>query len=132
MPTKKTSTTGITKKVVAKKVPNKVSVAKSTKKSTQKSTSSADKKKPLVYADNQRSFWVTNGKVLNSLVALRDALEEMEKEVYLYHAKEAHNDFANWVSDVLADNACAVELSKAKNPMSAKSVVVKHLKFYAT
>jgi hypothetical protein len=69
--------------------------------------------------------------VLNSLVALRDALNEMEEGVYSYHAGQAHNDFANWVSEVLADNACAVELQKAKTPKSAKTVVVKHLKLYS-
>lgn len=87
--------------------------------------------KPLIYADNQTSFWVTNGQILNSLVALRDALEVMEKEVYHYHAGEAHNDFANWVAAVLCDADCAKDLEKAKTPTSAKTIVVKHLKTYS-
>ncbi len=87
--------------------------------------------KPLVYADNQTSFWVSNGQILNSLVALRDALDAMEKEVYHYHAGEAHNDFANWVAAVLCDEDCAKDLEKAKTPTSAKTVVVKHLKAYS-
>lgn len=91
----------------------------------------ADAVKPLVFADNQTSFWVSNGQILNSLVALRDALDVMEKEVYHYHAGEAHNDFATWVSSVLCDTECAVELTKAKSPSSAKTVVVKHLKTYS-
>jgi len=65
------------------------------------------------------------------LLALRDALDEMEKEVYAYHAGNAQNDFANWVAAVLADNACATDLQKAKTPKSAKTTVVKHLKYYS-
>lgn len=87
--------------------------------------------KPLVYADNQTSFWVSNGQILNSLIALRDALDMMEKEVYHYHAGEAHNDFANWVAAVLCDVDCAKDLEKAKTPTSARTVVVKHLKTYS-
>lgn len=131
MPTKKTSMSASEKKVALKKVVKKAAPAKSGIKAAAKKEVKVAAKKPLVYADDQRSFWVTNGRVLNSLVALRDALDEMEKEVYHYHAGNAHNDFAKWVSDVLADDACAVELDQAKTPSMAKSVVVKHLKFYA-
>lgn len=132
MPTKKTSTSTVTKKVAPKKVVKKAASVKPVKKvAPKKAAAKGAAKKSLVVADDQRSFWVKNGRILNSLVALRDALDEMEKEVYSYHAGEAHNDFAKWVSDVLADNACAVDLGKAKTPQTAKSVVVKHLKFYA-
>lgn len=122
--TKKSATAK--KKVTAKKVV----VTKTSKKVSTSASKKKAKEKKLVYADNQRSFWVQNGLVLNSLVALRDALDEMEKEVYMYHTGKAHNDFAQWVSEVLDDHACAVELSKAKTPKSAKTVVVKHLKCY--
>ncbi|MCA9362222.1 hypothetical protein KC906_02510 [Candidatus Kaiserbacteria bacterium] len=128
MPTK------TTKKPVAKKatktVTKKVSKKVVKKAAPKKQGAKVASKKELVYADNQKSFWVTNGQILNSLVALRDALDEMEKEVYSYHAGTAHNDFANWVSDVLCDQACAVDLEKAKTPKSAKTVVVRHLKTY--
>jgi hypothetical protein len=127
MPTKK-----IVKKVPVKKVAKKAPAKKAVKKAPAKKVSpkKVSKGKELVYANEQTSFWVTNGKILNSLVALRDALEEMENEVYLYHAGGAHNDFANWVGAVLADAKCATELEKAKTPSSAKTVVAKHLKTY--
>jgi len=109
------------KKVVKKAAPKKVTAAKA------KTTS----KKPLVVAPNEKSFWVTNGAVLNSLIALRDALDEMEREVYSYHVSKEHNDFAAWVDAVLADEKCAKDLAKANDPEKAKTVVVKHLKVYA-
>ena len=126
------------KKSPAKKVPKKTptkartTVAKKTvKKSPAKKTTQTKNKKPLVVAPNEKSFWVTNGAILNSLVALRDALDEMEREVYSYHVSKEHNDFAAWVDAVLADEKCAKDLAKAADPKKAKTVVAKHLKVYS-
>lgn len=138
MPTKKTIKKAPVKKVVAKKVVKKVVTKTPSKKVVKKvvakkatSKNGVSKKKQLVYANNQTSFWVKNGQILNSLIALRDALDEMDKEVYLYHAGGAHNDFANWVGAVLCDSKCATKLEKAKTSSSAKTVVVQHLKHYS-
>lgn len=124
----------VAKKVVAKKpVPAKKTVAKKVspkKVAGKKSVPSATASRSLVYADNQQSFWTTNGEILNSLVALRDALAAMDEAVYVHHARPEQNDFAIWVNDVLCDNECAQALAKAKTPKSAHTVVVKHLKLY--
>ena len=125
----------VVKKVPAKKAVKKSVFKKTTKKITAKKVASKSSllkgKKSLIYAADTASFWVTNGQILNSLLALRDALDEMEKEVYSYHAEGAHNDFANWVDTVLADGVCAKDLEQAKTPRSAKTVVVRHLKAYS-
>lgn len=140
MPTKKATKKAPAKKVakktakkVTKKVVKKVPAKKAVKKSPAKRNlaKKAPTKKDLVFANEQTSFWVRNGQILNSLVALRDALDAMENEVYSYHAGGAHNDFANWVGAVLCDDKCANELEKAKTPRSAKTVVVRRLKFYS-
>jgi hypothetical protein len=151
MPTKKTVTKKAaprktSKKVVAKKsvkkvlkkkavknaVVKKTATKRVTKKTVVKKTSKRSGKKSLVFASNETSFWVTDGSILNSLVALRDALDNMKNDVYSYHAGSAQNDFANWVSVVLVDEACAVDLEKAKNQKSATSIVIKHLKSYSS
>jgi hypothetical protein len=130
MPTKKVLNKSIKKSVkpTAKKAVAKTAVKKTTRavaskkavtKTEVKTKVVKQEKKPLVYAENQKSFWVSNGQILNSLVALQNALAEMEKEVYLYHAGSAHNDFAAWVDAVLSDTACAKDLQKAKTPKSA-------------
>jgi hypothetical protein len=133
MPTKKVPKKVIQKKLkkTVKKPVVKKTVKKVAKNPTKKGAVRKVIKKPLVYAGNQESFWVTNGQILNSLLALKDALEEMEKEVYLYHAGTAQNDFAAWVEAVLSDKKCAKELQKARTPKSAKTVVIKHLKSYS-
>ena len=137
---KKTPAKKKTKKVAAKRVAKKTVVKKAVKKVVKKSPSKqvakkaatkSQAKKPLVLASNDKSFWVTNGAVLNSLLALRDALDEMEKEVYSYHVSKEHNDFASWVDVVLCDAKCAAELKKAQTPVKAQSVVARRLKVYS-
>lgn len=142
MPTKKTTKIAPVKKKAAKKAVKKAPAKKAAKKATKRVAKKTTKKtaakkatkksvkKSLVYAPDQQSFWVSDGQILNSLLALRDALAEMEKEVYKYHADGWQNDFAQWVEVVLNDTKCATDLRKAKTPKSARTVVVRHLKFY--
>lgn len=108
-----------TKKAVDKKVP---------KKTTKKDNK--DKGKALVFASNQKSFWVNDGRILNSLMALHAALDSMEKDHFEHHVGNEKNDFAEWVDSVLCDSACAADLRKAKTPKAARVVVAKHLKHY--
>lgn len=108
-----------TKKVVEKKAPAKIAKKVDTKTG-----------RSLVVASNQKSFWVSDGRILNSLVALHDAFDSMEKHHFEHHVGKDKNDFAVWVDSVLNDAICAVDLKKAKTPKAAKTVVAKHLKFY--
>lgn len=141
MPTKKT-TKKTTAKKVAKKAAPKKAVKKTTKKAVKKTATKKTAKKTsargvkhdlkdMVIVDNDRAFWTTDGQVLVNLLALRDALTEMDREVYQYHAKPEQNDFALWVDSVLSDPECAADLSKAKTPKQAETVVVRHLRFYS-
>jgi glucan-binding YG repeat protein len=136
MPTKKVvkKTAKKAVKKVAKKTVKKTAkkaVKKAAKKKVTKKTSRKATKKALVYANDEQSFWMTDGQILNSLVALSEALADIEKDVYAYHANGWQNDFAEWVDCVLGDAACAADLRKAKTPKSARTVVVRHLKLYA-
>jgi hypothetical protein len=128
---KKVTAKKVAKKTAAKKVTKKAVKKTTAKKVTKKTTAKTKAKKALVLASNDKSFWVTNGAVLNSLIALRDALDEMEKEVYSYHVTKEHNDFASWVDVVLCDTQCATELKQAKDSVKAKSVVTRRLKVYS-
>ena len=115
-------------KVVSKKTAPKTAVNKSSVKKV--ATRVTKPKKLLVYADHQRSFWVVDGQILNSLLALRDAFATMSKTTYQYHTSLEHNDFATWVALVLDDVVCAEALRTAKTAASAKAIVVRHLKGY--
>ena len=137
MPTKKITKKVVTKKVTTKKKTSAKKVAKkavrksAVKKTTKTKPVSKSQKKELIYANNEVSFWVSDGQVLNSLLALRDALESMEKNVYQYHVERDRNDFAAWVDSVLCDGDCAKDLEKAKTTTAAKTAVARHLKSYA-
>lgn len=123
MPKKVTATA---KKATVKKVVKKAAAKKTNATSKPKTGS----KKVLLIANNQQSFWVNNGQILNSLLALETALGVMPKDTYSYHVAKDRNDFAQWVEYVLVDAACANDLRKAKTQSAAKTVVVKHLKNY--
>ncbi len=132
MATKKTTVVSkkITPKVVVKKTVAKVAPKKSittTKKVTSKKPATA---KVLVYANNDNSFWVNDGQVLNSLVALQEALDNMQNEVFAYHVQKDRNDFADWVNFVLCDGKCSSDLRKTKTKEDASVVISKHLKSY--
>lgn len=113
-----------TKKPVAKKVAAKTIAKKVTK------TSSVSKGKSLVYASNQKSFWVVNGQILNSLLALSDSLTTMDKKTYAHHVSKDRHDFAEWVESVLLDARCAADLRTAKTATTAKATVASYLKSY--
>ncbi len=126
--TKKVTTNKIAPKKAIKKVsPKKVALPK---KKVSTAAKKVTTKKPLVYADNDHSFWVSNGQVLNSLIALQQALANMEKEVFEHHVSDEKHDFADWVEVVLCDGKCASDLRKSKTPDKACGIVDKHLKTY--
>ena len=129
---KKASTTkkATVKKPATKKTAPKKAAPKKTAKKTTKTTATKKPAKDLLYASDEQSFWVTNGEILNSLVALHDAFDAMPKEVFEFHATGTQNDFSVWVETVLCDADCAAALAKAKTQKSAKSAVGKHLKLY--
>jgi len=106
-------------------------VAKTTRKKSAKTTGTAvTKKRPVVHASDETSFWTTDGQILNSIVALNAALDDMQEAVYQYHVDKNRHDFADWVELVLGDVECAAALRRAKTPQSARTVMVRHLKFY--
>lgn len=81
----------------------------------------------LVVASDSESFWIQDGQILNSLIALELALKTMPMAIYEYHASNDGNHFADWVEIILADSTCATLLRKAKTPKTAHAAIKKHL-----
>lgn len=119
----KTTTNKATKETKVRK-PLKKAIAKKV------ATKKVAEKKQLVFAENNNSFWVSDGQILNNLCALHQALAEMEADIFAHHVNKEKNDFADWVEKVLFDIDCANSLRKSKTPTSAHKVVVKYLKTY--
>lgn len=115
------------KKVAVKKVvQKKVTVKKTTAKAVPKKSAT----KRLVVASDSESFWVNDGQVLNSLVALEMAFKTMKPAAFSHHLTKDSNHFAEWVEAVLMDRECALALRSAKNAAAAHIIVAKHLKTY--
>lgn len=108
----------------------KVTTTAASVKPAKKTVSKKNSLPALVQASDSDSFWVTDGNILNSLVALRDALSKMSAKVYAHHVTKKGSDFAVWVEDVLNDPLCALELKKAKTAKAAHAIVVKYVAQY--
>jgi len=130
-----------TVKKIVKKAPVKT-VKKSTKKTAKKASAKSAKKasaksaaknkvvRALVCAPGEHCFWTTDGQVLEDLNQLQLAFGSMDDEVFLHHVTKEKNDFADWVEHVLEDAACAADLRRSKKPSSARTAIVRHLRFY--
>ena len=135
---KKVTTKKVAKKAVkktAKKTTKKVAkkaVKKTTTKTAKKVTKNNSKKqKNLVCAPEDKCFWTTDGQVLCDLQELKLAFGSMDDMVFLHHVTKEKNDFAEWVEHVLNDAECAAALRKSRKPASAKTVVIRHLRFHS-
>ena len=126
----KTPSVKVTK--VAKTAPS-LAIKKAAPKAIKKAAPLAAiaEKKVLVHAEPDTAFWVSDGQILHTLAALKDALAQMDAGTYQYHANKEKNDFASWVESVLMDGDCAAELKKAKTPTAAKTIIMRHLGSYA-
>lgn len=122
--------TGTKKKVSSKNTLRK-KVASKSKSATKKKAVAKKKRKQLVHAGEDVSFWVYEGPVLRNLLELYDALEAISDEQFYHHVRsEADNDFANWVEEVLCDGDCAGSLKTAHDREGARDVVQTRLKIY--
>lgn len=111
--------------VTSKKAPTKAVAAP--KKVTKKAVV-----KGLVCAPEHECFWTTDGQILKNLEDLALAFASMHETVFLYHANEDKNDFANWVEHVLADSKTAAELRTATTPKKAATIAKKHLRRHSS
>ena len=68
--------------------------------------------------------------MLNSLIALKEAISVITVEQFEFHAGGDQNDFAIWVETILLDVNCAKELRKVKTQKTAEKKVATALKKY--
>lgn len=114
-----------------KKQPAKINASTANTKVSAKKSSVTQKKKELVHASPEQSFWVTNGQILSNLIELRDALSTMSDDVFMHHVTKNRNDFADWIETVLQDAEIAQALRKSKKSNTSRDVIVQKLRFYS-
>ncbi len=60
-------------------------------------------------------FCCQDGRTINNLKELQDALATMTDDTYLYHSNAEKEDFSNWVRDIIGDQKLAKDLNNAKS-----------------
>lgn len=89
------------------------------------------KQLPFMSADPPwKAFWAVDGHVFHNVLEMKNALDEMTNETYVYHANREKNDFAKWVREIAHDEDLARELERAKTRSAAFRAVSERLKDY--
>ncbi len=79
-------------------------------------------------AEPELALWLSNGTTVKSLQELADALKKMKAADYKEHAATERNEIAEWVQEVLNNEALARKLRKAKGKAQAALAVEKEIK----
>ncbi len=69
------------------------------------------------------SFWLCDGRVVRNTAQLADAAATMSDDTYSFHANERKNDFADWIRDIIKDEALAYSVRKAKDRKEMESAI---------
>ena len=68
-------------------------------------------------------FRLHDGRVIKSLVELRDLLRTMNQSLYDYHVTVDRNDFATWIHDVLQDTVLSNQMQQAISPKEMGAII---------
>lgn len=85
-------------------------------------------RKILVTAQGDERFWLADGHVLCNISELKEALKTMNAAIFKHHVGPGKNDFAAWLTDVLADEELAKRIFRMKTSKSVYNAVAAQLK----
>jgi hypothetical protein len=88
-----------------------------------------DAKAKLGDVPEEKRFWSNDGRYLTNLEELKNALESMTDETYLFHSNENKSDFAKWVDEVIGDAKLAQDLKNSYTRLTAARYVAARIKF---
>ena len=57
-----------------------------------------------------KEFYLVNGEKLSNLKDFRNSLHLIDEQLFRYHVNEHHNDFYNWILEVVKDTILAHKL----------------------
>lgn len=78
----------------------------------QKTRTRARERQGTSWADvpPERCFWCRDGRILRNLSELPPALRHMSAETFRHHVNSEKNDFANWIDEIVGEQALAHEV----------------------
>ena len=75
---------------------------------------------------DEYAFRCNDGGIFRNMRELRDGLEDISDETFIFHANAEKNDFSSWVKDIVEDGKLARDLVKAQSRLqAAKSVAAR-------
>ncbi len=78
-------------------------------------------------AKDDKAFYLSDGRVLHDLSELASSFQDMGNDTFVRHVSGGHNDFGNWVKDVLGDSELADQLNVAKTQVEAEVIVLRRI-----
>ena len=73
-------------------------------------------------------FYFVGGKTARTLEELRDSLEQISNEEFVFHVNGAKNDFANWIEGVFNQRDLARELRHVMERKDTIQIINRHIK----
>jgi hypothetical protein len=67
-------------------------------------------------------FYLSDGRVLKSMMELADALDNMEEWVFSHHVGTENNDFSNWIRDVFQNETLSESIKQKTQKAMAKNI----------
>ena len=80
-----------------------------------------------IHVSEDKQFFLHDGSVLRTLHELQEALHDMNPETFRHHVSASHNDFANWIFDIIGDKSLADALRSKKNKVDMAHEIDKQL-----
>lgn len=71
----------------------------------------------------ETSLWLANGMTVRDIHELATALEAMDDKTFHYHVTEEKNEIADWIGEILHDDALAQKLRKVHKRKDAFNLV---------
>ena len=84
-------------------------------------------KKTIGKSPEKYSFYLQDGRKLQSIYELIDELETMTEENFKRYVTETENHFANWINDVFGEKTLADEIRRVHDKMETQKALLKHL-----
>ena len=73
------------------------------------------------------AFYLIDGRRLDTLLHVVDALETMSEDIFRHHVNDMRNDFATWINDVYNEKELADMLKNCFDRRSTQVTILRHM-----
>lgn len=73
------------------------------------------------------AFYLVDGRRLDSVLELVDALETMPEDIFRHHVNDVRNDFAHWITDIFREPCLGDVLKNCSDRRSAQVALLRSM-----